>query len=477
MAHAADIPATVLAEREKRAAALSSVLAAVFLTVMKLAVGLLTGSLGILAEAAHSALDLVAAVVTLLAVRVAGRPPDEEYTYGRGKVENLSALIETLLLFLTCAWIIYEAVRRLFFHPVEVEATVWSFLVMAVSIVVDVTRSRMLYATARKHQSQALEADALHFSTDVWSSAVVIFGLVLVWLGPHVLPEHRELLTKFDAVAALGVAFIVLFISYQLGRRTIDVLLDRAPAGLPGRMAREVAHIDGVLAVERVRVRRSGPSVFVDLNAALDRNLSFERTHAIAEAIEAKLREMAPGADVVVHTDPREPEKESVAARIRAVASAQGAAVHNIAVHDSGGQLHVDMHVEVDERLSLGQAHRIASALEDETRRQVPNVADVTTHIESRGADVDRGSDVTLQEAAIVAKIAELAAEVVGPGACHDIVVRRLGTGYSVSMHCVFDAAMPIRQVHDVSSALESRMRQAVPELDRVLIHTEPAEE
>ena len=201
------------AEKEKQWAALTSVVAAIFLTTMKIVVGVLTGSLGIFAEAAHSGLDLVAALITFLAVRVSDRPPDAEHPYGHGKVENFSALVETLLLFITCAWIIYEAVQRLFFHVVEIDANIWAFLTMGISIFVDVNRSRMLYKAARKHRSQALEADALHFSTDVWSSSVVIGGLALVWLGQNVFPGYAVLLTKADAVAALVVALIVIFVS------------------------------------------------------------------------------------------------------------------------------------------------------------------------------------------------------------------------------------------------------------------------
>ena len=213
-------------EKEKKSAATNSVVAAVFLTGMKLVVGLMTGSLGILAEAAHSALDLVAAVVTFLAVHFSDKPADHEHPYGHGKIENFSALVETVLLFATCAWIIYEAVQRLFFHTREVDASLWAFVVMAVSIAVDISRSRMLYRAARKHRSQALEADALHFHTDIWSSSVVIGGLALVWLGQNVFPGATKVLARADAVAALGVAVIVLFVSYRLGKRTIDVLLD-----------------------------------------------------------------------------------------------------------------------------------------------------------------------------------------------------------------------------------------------------------
>ncbi len=167
---------TAVADQEKNRVALSSVIAAFFLTGFKLTTGIMTGSMGILAEAAHSALDLIAAVITLFAVRFSGRPADREHTYGHGKIENLSALAETLLLLLTCGWIIYESVKRLLFTEVHVEVSLWAFAVVILSIIIDFGRSRALARTAKKHNSQALEADALHFSTDIWSSRVVLDG-------------------------------------------------------------------------------------------------------------------------------------------------------------------------------------------------------------------------------------------------------------------------------------------------------------
>ena len=214
-------------DREKMVVALSSVVAAIGLTSMKLVVGLLTGSLGILAEAAHSGLDMVAALMTLFAVRFASRPADASHHYGHGKVENVSAFLEAGLLILTAIWIIYEAIRRLLFHDSHVEITIWAFVVMFVSIAVDATRSRVLLQAARRTGSQALEADALHFSTDIWSSSVVIAGLLVVWLTERFsLPGW---LGQADAIAALGVSGIVIWVSARLAKETIDALLDRAP--------------------------------------------------------------------------------------------------------------------------------------------------------------------------------------------------------------------------------------------------------
>jgi cation diffusion facilitator family transporter len=460
--------------KEKKSAAANSVLAAFALTGMKLVVGLLSGSLGLLAEAAHSGLDFVAAVITFLAVRVSDRPADEIHPYGHGKVENFSALVETLLLVVTCAWIVYEAVNRIFFRAVAITPSVWAFLVIIVSIAVDVTRSRMLSRVARKHRSQALEADALHFSTDVWSSAVVFGGLGLVWLGQHVLPRHAALLQKADAAAALGVGVIVLFVSYRLGKRTIDVLLDRAPDGLPEKINEAAAAVDGVIKAGQVRVRRSGPRVFVDMSVEVDRNLSFERTHAIAEAVEARIQAVTPGADVVVHTDPRESERETIARRVRAVADRNLIPVHNISVHDDRGELYVDLHLEVDDHLLLHQAHELASHVEQDLRTDIPAIKYVNTHIESRGTGVGSGLDVTAQESGMVEIVRRIADEIVGRPCCHNVMIRRQGDKHAVSIHCGFDRNVPIIEAHRISTRIEETIKRKIPSVDHVIVHEEP---
>jgi cation diffusion facilitator family transporter len=462
------------AEKEKKAAAGNSVFAALFLTSMKLVVGLITGSLGILAEAAHSGLDLVAALVTFLAVRVSDKPADREHPYGHGKIENFSALVETVLLFLTCAWIIYEAVRRIFFRSVEVDPSLWAFLVMAASIAVDLSRSRMLYIAARKYHSQALEADALHFSTDIWSSIVVIGGLILVWLGKYVFPKQAHILQKADAVAALGVAFIVIFVSYKLGKRTVDVLLDRAPDGLPQKITEAAGEVEGVMNVGQVRMRRSGPSFFVDMTVEVDRNLSFERTHAIAEAVEQRVQDIAPGSDVVVHTDPREVERETMAKRIRAVAYRNNMSVHNISMHEDRGQVYVDLHLEVDDHLALHQAHEMASHIERDLKEDMPEIKQVNTHIESRGTSIGDGVDVTAREPALIQMVHEITNGIAGKSRCHNVKVRRHGNQYSVSLHCNFNKELSIIQVHNMSSRIEESLKQRIPKLERVLVHAEP---
>ncbi len=291
-------------EREKQWAAKSSVAAAIGLTGFKVVVGVTTGSLGILAEAAHSALDLVAAIMTLVAIRISGRPADGDHHYGHGKVENLSALFETLLLLVTCIWIIAEAVRRLSTETVDVEVTIWSFAVMVTSIVVDISRSRVLYRAARKFNSQALEADALHFSTDIWSSAVVLLGLVSVLLSDR-LPALSSL-RYADSIAAILVAVIVLYVIFQLGLRSTRALLDTAPAGMEQRITAAVEALPGVTDCHNVRIRTSGPRTFIDVHVLVDGTQSLHAAHDLTEEIERAIRHITPDADVTVHPEPVE---------------------------------------------------------------------------------------------------------------------------------------------------------------------------
>jgi cation diffusion facilitator family transporter len=281
---------------------LSSLAAALALTGFKIVVGLLTGSLGILAEAAHSALDLVAAAATYVAVRTASRPPDQGHRYGHGKVENLSALFEAVLLLATCAWIVYAAIRRLGTGGVEVEVTVWSFAVMLVSIAIDWSRSRALHRVAKESNSQALEADALHFETDIWSSSVVIVGLIAVQLADW-LPA-LSWLRHADAVAALAVAGIASVVTTRLGIRTVGALMDAAPFDMEGRIVQAAESVPGVIDCHSVRFRYSGPTLFVDAHISMDGALPLSRAHEIADQVELAVRSVLAGADVTVHCEP-----------------------------------------------------------------------------------------------------------------------------------------------------------------------------
>jgi cation diffusion facilitator family transporter len=477
--------------------ALSSVLAAIGLTGFKLIVGLLSGSLGILAEAAHSGLDLVAALMTFVAVRVADRPPDVTHNYGHGKFENLSAFLEAGLLLLTAAWVIYEAARRLLLQEGQVDPSLWTFLVMGVSIAVDFTRSRALMRVAKQQGSQALEADALHFRTDIWSSVVVIVGLAAVRVGQAL---NMPWLERADSVAALGVSLIVMWVSFRLVRQTLDALLDRAPDTVGVTLERAAQSVEGVVDVRRVRTRRAGNKLFADLVVGAPRTATFEHAHAVTEAVEQAARDAVRGGashtdvDVVVHVEPAATTAETTAQGIHYLALELGLRAHDVRVRvleeeKAAEALEADLHLEVDPELDLRSAHDAATRLERAIYRAYPAVRRVTTHLEAPEVGVERRRDVSAEQPALVAQVRRIADDVAGPDSCHEVHVYRVVNRaeeqqptpeaplYDLVLHCTFSGAAPIQQVHVQAEEIERALRAALPPLGAVLIHTEPPEE
>ena len=456
--------------REKKAVALNSIYAAVGITLLKVIVGITSGSLGILSEAAHSGLDLVAAAITYFSVRVSDKPADADHQYGHGKVENFSAFIETGLLLLTCLWIVYEACKRLFFHSVEIEPSVWAFAVMAASMIADYWRSRRLKRIADKYDSQALHADALHFSTDIWSSSVVILGLGLVVAGRG---YAQPWMSKADPIAALFVACIVVQVSWRLARQTIDALLDAAPAGVRNRIIQEVRRVDGVLEVDRVRIRKGGNRYFADVSVAMSRNVTFQKSEQVSREVASRVGSVLPDADVVVNAVSRASRQESLFDKIRAVATRNNLNVHDISVQDIEGRLHVEQHVELDERLSLKEAHDRVTRLESEMKQDIGEISSILTHIESEPATIET-SDGVVRAPGVEQKLQSVKANFPEIVDMHDLMFKRVSGRLYLSLHCTMEDDLPLSRVHDIQTALEGRFRQEVPELFRVLIHPEP---
>lgn len=463
------------ADREKRGVAFSSLLAAVVLTAFKLAIGLWTNSLGILSEAAHSGLDLVAAAITFWAVRISGLPADQRHTYGHGKFENLSALLETLLLLVTCIGIVYESLRRLIFlDRVEVTANVWAFLVVLVSIAVDFSRSRALKKAADKHHSQALEADALHFSTDIWSSLVVLLGLFGVKASEYFGAVWLE---QADTIAALGVAVIVVGVSIKLGKKSLEDLLDAIPDDLQKQVIAAIGQVPGVQEVKLVRLRRSGPEVFADVTLAADRSVAFERTHAIADDAEAAVRRILPRADVVVHIEPTAAHDEHLLTTIRVLAARHGLGAHGIRVYEDAGRSSLELHLEVKDSLSLEEAHRQATGFERALHEAIPGLTRIVTHLEPTGRD----SAMFPAEPASQEQVRRLIEDFVNASHLatrpHDIEVQRTGQELAVSFHCALDPSTVITDAHKLTEQLEQHLRARMPNLGRVVIHVEPTSE
>jgi len=364
--------------KEKFRVALSSVIAAIFLTGTKLAVGLYTGSLGILSEAAHSALDLGAALMTLFAVRVSDRPADDEHHYGHGKIEGFSAFIEVILLLMTCGYIIYEAAHRIATGNIEIEVTPYAFGVIILSIIIDVSRSRALYRVAKKTNSQALEADALHFSSDIWSSAVVLVGLICYkFFG----------IKLADSIAALVVSVLVIVVSIRLAVRTIDVLLDKAPSQMRETIYSLIKNTDGISKIYKLRVRTTGNMVFSDMVVLVPSDLSIEEAHKISNHIEQKIRMAYPNSDVTIHMEPDEKDSvdhQSYRITVERILNEHRSLLkgyHKLSVICFNGSHHISVHIELDKDAKLKETHAVCDHLENDIKEAIPQ-SSVTIHVE-----------------------------------------------------------------------------------------------
>ncbi len=460
-------------EREKRLAALASIGTAIVLVALKIFLVIRTASLGVLSEALHSSLDLVAAVVTYLTVRVSARPPDADHPYGHEKVESFSAFVQTGLLLLTALYIIFEAMERLFFAAHPIRPSLIAIALLAVMVALDLLRSRALSRVAAKFSSDALEADALHFSTDVWSTTVVLAGIAAVWVGDRF---SMPWLRYTDPLAALIVAAVILRVGSRLGKRTLDALLDVSPPALRERIHEAVDSTEGVVRTERVRMRRAGARYFGDVTIGVPRGASLEQAHATSDAVELRIAQIIPS-DVVVHMEPCIPQGENLFETIRAAAQKRGLSVHELSAHQLGGRLFVELHLEVPGQSTLQQAHRLASQLEEDILTSTGPASTVNIHMEPQGTEIAGASEMRELARSVQQFISSLHDEYGEVADCHEVHVRSVEHKILASCHCTMDGQLPITQVHDVTAAVEDRVKEHFPQIFRVTIHPEPVEE
>jgi cation diffusion facilitator family transporter len=466
-------PSASLAEMsaEKRSVALRSVAAATAMTLLKLGAGLLSGSLGVLSDAAHSGLDLIGAALTLFSVQVSDKPADEDHTYGHGKIENLSAFGEAGLMAVSCVWIVWEAMQRIFYRTVELHHSIWPVLVLVTSIGVDFWRSRQLRSVAIRTGSPALATDAFHFASDIWSTSAVLTGLGITWVGARF---GIGALHYADPLAALIVSLLILRMTVRLGHEAVAALMDEVPVETRRQLVREVERIEGVLAVERARVRRAGAGYFADLTLALPRRFTFEHTGQLVQAATDAVHRVLPAADVVIHPVPRETRTESIFDRVRAAAARNNVSVHELSVQSRHGRLQVELHVELEENRPLREAHSFVTALEAQILRNVPEIDSVLTHIESEPATIEQPEEALVEDRKIEQALRSAAAGLPEIVDVHAIAVGRTRDHIYLTCHCTLPDELPMHRVHEVITALEDRFKVECPEVYRVTIHPEP---
>lgn len=439
------------------------------LIVAKLIIWMITGSLAVLSQALDSALDIVALGLVFFGVRIAGKPADESHHYGHGKAENLVAFIQTLLLGAVVVAVVIEAVARLRAPDAPVDVPWFALAILGGSALVDLVRVRWLTRIAREHSSEALKSGALNIATDVGTAIVALISLILVRTGAD----------DADAIGSLVVAVVVAVAAFRLGKRSVDVLMDRSPGSLVEAIENAAARPAGVAETRRVRVRTSGNKLFADVTVAAGRTTSLERAHDIAEQVEREIEQVASGTDVVVHVEPVS-ETSGLVERVQAAASRIPGVheVHNVLVHafDQGGQtkLRVALHAKVAPEVSLAEAHELSERIEDEVQRELGADSRVDTHIEPLER-TSLGRDVTESRPDIVSTVIKAALEEPDVLDCHEVLVTSAGGSLSIVAHVRGPRDLPLERIHDASERIENRIRSERPEVTSVVIHFEPA--
>jgi len=441
-----------------------SVIASAGMAVAKFVVGILIGSLALVSEALHSSVDVVATIITWLVVRVSDQPADEEHHYGHGKFESVSALGVIALLYVLAGGILVESWSRLREGTPPPIISAIPFVVLVIDIAVNFWRARALHRTARETQSQALAADALHFTSDVLGSFAVIIGLALsgfgFWWG--------------DAAAAIAVAIMIAGLGLRMARSTVETLLDRAPEGVPETAASAIRAVPGVVDIERLRVRMVGPTYFIDTVAKVPRTYPIDRVEEIKRKAQAAVSEALGDADLTFAAIPVALNDESVRERIMVIARNSGLAVHHVTVHDLGGKLIVSIDLEVDGEMALTAAHDIAQSLEQSICDEFGADVEVDTHIEPLEPELPHGTDAAAERVETIrAALARFAADT----AIHDIHnvrVRDTEAGEIVNFHCRAAPSMSVTKVHENVDEIERALRRAFPTVKRVISHAEP---
>ena len=498
-----------LAYNEKIQIAITSIIASASLTVSKFIIAIYTNSLGLLSEGMHSGLDVLAALMTLYAIRISRKPPDPEHNYGYAKFESLTSLGAVLLLFIVAGWIFYEGLERIFFKQVVPEITVFSFGILIVSIVVDYGRSRALYKVAGKYGSQAIEADALHFRVDMLTSFVVLVGLAIVYfLG----------IPNADAYSAITVAGLIVYTSLGLGRRTLDVLLDKAPKGIQGQIHESITGFEGIKKAHSIRVRKVGKDTFVDLHIEVPRIFTHDKAHRIATSVEYKIKnEILPNSDVVVHVDAVEDYlTETIKDKIRLISedfpsikNVHSIYLSNIVVNETSDRsknnetgenslqlLHLYLDVQMDDKLSFKIAHGVVDDFEKKIKEEVQNIKRITTHIET---DLDIESSVGREEMAdqtFLERIKKMALSIEGVSDCDEIslvyVKNELHITLTIKINPLSiksqdrssdsipssssnpDDSLSVEKAHDISTQVQNLLLENT-NAARVIVHAEPA--
>ncbi len=469
-----EINSTAEHNKIKNRVAVASLFAAIFIVLVKLAASVLSGSLAVLSELFHSSIDLVACVATLISIKYSARPPDEDHNYGHQKIESLSALFQVLILIIMCVYLIYEAISRII-NPVPVDISIFTFAAILICIGVDFSRSRALSKIAKETGSQALEADSLHFSSDILSSVVVLISMLFTYFRlPPVYNGHP----LADPVSAILVSFVIIFTTFRLTQRAFDSLMDRIPRNIRLRVEEIIKSDSNVVSIKSLRLRGSAHKLFVDSTIEVPRTKMLYEVHDLTDALEKKISDEFENSDVIIHTEPVETSDETINDKIRLIVNKEGYKCHDIMSNKIQDKIISELHVEVDNTNDFDTAHKQMDVLESAIKKNIPVIDEVKIHIDEPSSLYLESDDITDSSADITNRVVNILNSERTILHFHDLKIFQNNSGIRVSVNCEFDKDTPLNVVHDEVTTLESRiylnLKESYKQLNNVIIHSEP---
>jgi cation diffusion facilitator family transporter len=445
-----------------------SFLAAVFIVGIKLAATLISGSIGVMSELFHSSTDLIATIATILSIRYSTKPPDKDHHYGHDKIESFSALFQVGILVFMCAYLIYESIDRII-NPIEIHLNIFVFSAILICIFIDFHRSRALMKVARETNSQALEADSIHFSSDIFSSIVVLIGMVFT---------QFNISNLADPISAILVSLIIIYTTISLSKRAIGSLLDRVPEGIQQKIEQRILEIKGIEGIKSLRLRGSGTKIFIDMVILIARTKSFSAIHELTDVAEKLIKSLYPNADTVIHSEPIETKDETLNDKVRLVVSDSGFKCHDIFSHRIGEDIITELHVEIESTNDLIKAHDIISELEEQIRGKIPLITKVKIHLDEPSEILFDTIDITESSNELIRHIKSILDDESSVEDYNDIRIFNSAGKIRVSLSCLFNTALSFDEVHDLVTTLESRiylhLKNIYSNLSNVIIHAEP---
>ena len=459
-------------KRKKIAVARTSLYAALFITFIKVIAAYFSGSLAVLSEVFHSAIDIFACLLTILFIKFSSKPPDKDHHYGHEKGESFAALVQVLILFATSSYIIYEAFNRLFFaKQYNLNVGLWTILILLLTIAIDIGRSRALRKIAKETGSQALEADALHFSSDILTSSIVIISLLL---------SYFDISREADSIGALIVSIVIIVLGFKLAIKAINSLMDKVPEGLSEKIMAAARDVKGVEEINTLRIRSTGTRIFVDMTIFISRLIPFSRAHDITDAVERKIGQIVPNSDVIIHSEPVETENETINDKIKMIVNEHGLRCHDIFSHKMDEEIFTELHVEIENTNDMTAAHDIVTDIENKIKEKISLISNVKIHIDEPGDVVFETTDVTNRSGVIIQEVNKVLEDVKEVNEYYDIKVVNTGGKLRVSMNCEFTTELTFEEVHDLVTVLESRiylnLKDQYSNISNVIIHAEPGE-